>query len=196
MITGVAERNRRWLSRRGETLVEVMVAAVVGLVISTGTFLLCGTLQSKTLQSLYATEALGMAQGRMQAILADLNKVRVPATPTDPDSEGYSPLYAALPKDFTVRYLKASGTPSAPWLLSTAQDAEAIALPELAGYKLQTSVVYFDDALDNSSPTDTEPYDGIQIVVRIVPATTGGPDAYSNVKLTSLWCCPPSSAPD
>gem|GEM_PF-3071237 len=160
---------------QGETLVEVMVAATVGLVISTGTFLLCGTLQVRVLRSLFTTEAVGLSQGQVQAVLADLN------------NGAASPLYIALPKDFTLRYLKSSGIPASPWTLSTTTDAQAISLPELASYKLQTTVTYVDDTVDDVNPVDLDPFDAVEIAVRIVPANPGVPDAYSNVQLTTRW---------
>lgn len=152
-----------------------MVAATVGIVISTGTFLLCGTLQTRALRSLLTSEALGLAQGQVQMVLADLN------------NGNSSPLYIALPKDFSTRYLRSSSIPESPWVLSTSAAGDNIGLTELASYKIQTTVRFVDDSADGLNPSDLDPYDAVEIAVSIVPANPGVPDAYSNVQLTTRW---------
>lgn len=161
--------------RRGDTLVEVAVAIVVGLVVALGIFPLLAVLQSNTLSGTHKLQGLGVVQGRMEKMLADLAL------------DLQSPLYQAVPHDFSLYYVTALGNPSAPWSVGPSAAYETLTIPALTGYRLQTTVQYIDDPRDNSAPSDTYPYDALRISVQIVPPAGKKGNPYENDRVETLW---------
>jgi len=123
-------------------------------------------------------QALGLVEGRINAILADLSL-----------GETTSPLFQAIPLDFATRYVTASGNSSAPWTLSGGAAYDSISLPALRGYQMRTTVQYFDDPADGvgAADVDRDPHDALIISVRMVPVLTGGSNVYPTTWLQAYW---------
>jgi hypothetical protein len=123
-------------------------------------------------------QALGLVEGRVNAIKGDLSL-----------GETASPLFLAMPLDFTMRYVTASGNASARWTLSTAPAYDAISAPGLTGYQMQTTIQYFEDSLYGPgwANVNNEPQEALIISVRIVPIQTGAVNAYPTTWLQTYW---------
>ncbi len=81
------------------------------------------------------------------------------------------------------------GNSAAPWTLSAAPAYDGVFLPSLAGYKMETTLQYFDDPSDGlgAADVDADTHDALKIRARVVPVQSGGANAYPTVWLETYW---------
>jgi type II secretory pathway pseudopilin PulG len=170
--------TRRRSAEAGDTLVEVAIAVVIFLITALGVLPVLGAARATGQLGTAQLQALGLVEGRVNAILGDLSL-----------GETQSPLFLAMPLDFATRYVTASGNSAAPWNLSTAVAYDSISGAGLSGYQMQTTLQYFDDPADGTGAADVDgdPHDALLISVQIVPTQSGVTNVYSTTWLQTYW---------
>jgi len=161
---------------QASTLVEVVVAIAIFAIVVLGMVPLLGAIRGTAARGPAQLQGLGLIEGRMNALLADLA--------LGYGTEGNSPLLCAMPKDFTKRWLTATGIVATPWALSASAAYDSVSVAGLSGCQMETTVQYYSDPAD-VNPGSFCAY--IVISVRLVPTQSGAINYFPTLSLQTKW---------